>query len=64
MPVGTGTLYVLDPPAEEEEEANCCQPSTSKRARRSAGDEGAVGRRLRMERSGLNVTQRQERESR
>ena len=60
MPVGTGTLYVLDRPPAEEEEANCCQPSTSKRARRSAGDEGAVGRRLRMERSGLNVTQRQE----
>ena len=60
MPVGTGTLYVLDRPPVEEEEANCCQPSTSKRARRSAEDEGAVGRRLRMERSGLNVTQRQE----
>ena len=57
MPVGTGTLYVLDRPAEEEEEANC-QPSASKRARRSDGDDG-VGR-LRMERSGLNVTQRQE----
>ena len=42
-PVGTGTLYVLDRPPAEEEEANCCQPSTSKRARRSAGDGGSDG---------------------
>lgn len=63
MPVGTGTLYVVDCETEEEE-ANC-PPSGTKKQRlnveREGGERGDPSEGfLRMEKSGLNVTQREE----
>ena len=65
MPVGTGTLYVVDCETEEAEEANC--PSGTKKQRLNVEGGGGGGKRgdpsegfLRMEKSGLNVTQREE----
>ena len=67
MPVGTGTLYVVDCETEEgeAEEANCPSSSSGTKKQR-LNVEGEGERRdpsegfLRMERSGLNVTQREE----
>ena len=63
MPVGTGTLYVVDCETEEAEEANCPSSGTKKQ-RLNVEGEGERGDPsegfLRMEKSGLNVTQREE----
>ena len=61
MPVGTGTLYVVDCETEEEAEEANCPPSGAKKQRLNVEREGDPSEGfLRMEKSGLNVTQREE----